>query len=48
MPERLDCSYGITVWPEDGPERARLLEAADSRLYGMKREGEHGALGSRP
>ncbi|HYQ13498.1 MAG TPA: GGDEF domain-containing protein, partial [Solirubrobacterales bacterium] len=48
MPERLDCSYGITVWPEDGPERARLLEAADRRLYEMKREGEHGALGSRP
>jgi diguanylate cyclase (GGDEF)-like protein len=38
MPERLDCSYGITVWPEDGPERARLLEAADRRLYEMKRE----------
>ena len=38
MPERLDCSYGITVWPEDGPERARLLEAADGRLYEMKRE----------
>jgi diguanylate cyclase (GGDEF)-like protein len=38
MPERLDCSYGITVWPNDGPERARLLEAADGRLYEMKRE----------
>lgn len=38
MPERLDCSHGITVWPEDGPERALLLEAADERLYAMKRE----------
>ncbi len=38
MPEGLDCSYGITVWPEDGPERARLLEAADGRLYDMKRD----------
>jgi diguanylate cyclase (GGDEF)-like protein len=40
VPEGLDCSYGITVWPEDGPERARLLEAADGRLYDMKREHE--------
>src|SRR3954447_20960636 len=38
MPEELDCCYGITVWPNDGPERARLLETADSRLYEMKRE----------
>jgi len=38
MPERLDCSYGITAWPNDGPERAKLLEAADGRLYEMKRE----------
>jgi len=36
-PEELDCSYGITVWPNDGPERARLLETADNRLYEMKR-----------
>jgi diguanylate cyclase (GGDEF)-like protein len=43
MPERLDCSYGITVWPEDGPERARLLEAADGRLYDMKRTREQEA-----
>jgi diguanylate cyclase (GGDEF)-like protein len=40
MPERLDCSYGVTVWPNDGPERAPLLEAADGRLYEMKRERE--------
>ena len=40
MPEELDCSYGITVWPEDGPERASVLEAADRRLYEMKRESE--------
>jgi len=38
MPERLDCCYGITVWPEDGPERGTLLETADNRLYEMKRE----------
>jgi diguanylate cyclase (GGDEF)-like protein len=38
MPEELDCCYGITVWPNDGPERATLLETADSRLYEMKRE----------
>jgi len=38
LPEGLDCSYGITVWPEDGPERTALLEAADARLYEMKRE----------
>jgi two-component system, cell cycle response regulator len=37
MPEGLDCSYGITVWPNDGPERAKLLETADNRLYEMKR-----------
>ena len=38
MPEELDCCYGITVWPNDGPERASLLETADTRLYEMKRE----------
>lgn len=38
MPEGLDCCYGITVWPNDGPERATLLETADHRLYEMKRE----------
>jgi diguanylate cyclase (GGDEF)-like protein len=38
LPERLDCCYGITVWPTDGPERAALLETADARLYEMKRE----------
>jgi diguanylate cyclase (GGDEF)-like protein len=38
MPEELDCCYGITVWPDDGPERAKLLETADRRLYEMKRE----------
>jgi diguanylate cyclase (GGDEF)-like protein len=38
MPVELDCCYGITVWPDDGPERAKLLETADSRLYEMKRE----------
>jgi diguanylate cyclase (GGDEF)-like protein len=38
MPEELDCCYGITVWPNDGPERATLLESADSRLYEMKRQ----------
>jgi diguanylate cyclase (GGDEF)-like protein len=37
MPEELDCCYGITVWPNDGPERAQLLETADNRLYEMKR-----------
>jgi diguanylate cyclase (GGDEF)-like protein len=36
LPEELDCSYGITVWPNDGPERAKLLETADNRLYAMK------------
>jgi diguanylate cyclase (GGDEF)-like protein len=48
MPERLDCSYGITVWPEDGPERARLLEAADRRLYEMKRERGEGVPEASP
>jgi diguanylate cyclase (GGDEF)-like protein len=38
MSERLDCCYGITVWPNDGPERVKLLETADARLYEMKRE----------
>jgi diguanylate cyclase (GGDEF)-like protein len=42
MPERLDCCYGITVWPEDGPERAMLLETADNRLYEMKRQRRPG------
>jgi GGDEF domain-containing protein len=37
MSEPLDCCYGITVWPNDGPERSRLLETADERLYEMKR-----------
>jgi diguanylate cyclase (GGDEF)-like protein len=37
MSEELDCSYGITVWPSDGPERDKLLQTADSRLYEMKR-----------
>jgi GGDEF domain-containing protein len=36
--ERLDCCYGITVWPNDGPERSKLRETADARLYEMKRE----------
>jgi diguanylate cyclase (GGDEF)-like protein len=38
MSARLDCCYGITVWPNDGPERSKLLETADARLYEMKRE----------
>lgn len=37
MPDQLGCGYGITVWPEDGPERGPLLQAADARLYEMKR-----------
>jgi diguanylate cyclase (GGDEF)-like protein len=45
MPEGLECSYGITVWPEDGPERASVLEAADRRLYEMKRGREDEAPG---
>jgi diguanylate cyclase (GGDEF)-like protein/putative nucleotidyltransferase with HDIG domain len=33
-----DVSFGVAVWPEDGPSKDALLARADSNLYGMKRE----------
>jgi len=33
-----DVSFGVAVWPEDGPSKDALLARADSNLYAMKRE----------
>jgi diguanylate cyclase (GGDEF)-like protein/putative nucleotidyltransferase with HDIG domain len=33
-----DVSFGVAVWPEDGPSKDALLARADANLYEMKRE----------
>lgn len=32
----VNFSWGAATWPDDGPEPAALLQAADARLYAMK------------
>jgi diguanylate cyclase (GGDEF)-like protein len=39
LDSRLDASYGVAVWPDDGSEGDAVLVAADSRLYEMKGHG---------
>jgi diguanylate cyclase (GGDEF)-like protein/putative nucleotidyltransferase with HDIG domain len=34
---RFDSSFGVAVWPDDGPSKEGLLARADERLYEMKR-----------
>jgi diguanylate cyclase (GGDEF)-like protein/putative nucleotidyltransferase with HDIG domain len=34
---RLGSSFGVAVWPDDGPSKEGLLARADENLYGMKR-----------
>jgi diguanylate cyclase (GGDEF)-like protein/putative nucleotidyltransferase with HDIG domain len=36
--EPVDVSYGLGVWPDDGPSKDTLLARADRQLYEMKRE----------
>ncbi|HEY1595275.1 MAG TPA: HD domain-containing phosphohydrolase [Thermoleophilaceae bacterium] len=33
----LGSSFGVAVWPDDGPSKEGLLARADQNLYGMKR-----------
>lgn len=35
---QIKASYGVAVWPEDGATGEEVLEAADRRMYEMKRE----------
>ena len=35
---QLDTSFGVAVWPDDGPSKEGLLARADDNLYAMKRE----------
>lgn len=37
-PARLTFSYGIASFPNDGDDPERLLQAADGRLYAMKKQ----------
>jgi diguanylate cyclase (GGDEF)-like protein/putative nucleotidyltransferase with HDIG domain len=39
----LRSSFGVAVWPDDGPSKEGLLARADENLYGMKRArpGKH-------
>ncbi|HEY7629619.1 MAG TPA: HD domain-containing phosphohydrolase, partial [Thermoleophilaceae bacterium] len=34
---QLGSSFGVAVWPDDGPSKEGLLARADDNLYGMKR-----------
>ena len=34
----VEVSFGVGVWPEDGPGKESLLGRADGRLYDMKRD----------
>jgi diguanylate cyclase (GGDEF)-like protein/putative nucleotidyltransferase with HDIG domain len=34
---QLGSSFGVAVWPDDGPSKEGLLSRADDNLYGMKR-----------
>ena len=46
---RISVSFGVGVYPEDGPTVEALLGTADRRLYEMKRsEKSGGAAGSEP
>jgi diguanylate cyclase (GGDEF)-like protein/putative nucleotidyltransferase with HDIG domain len=36
--EHLDTSFGVAVWPDDGPSKEGLLARADDNLYAMKRQ----------
>jgi GGDEF domain-containing protein len=38
VPARLTFGYGIATFPTDGDDQERLLQAADSRLYAMKKQ----------
>jgi diguanylate cyclase (GGDEF)-like protein len=38
LPESLNASFGIAVWPDDALAKDDLLERADSGLYVSKRE----------
>jgi diguanylate cyclase (GGDEF)-like protein/putative nucleotidyltransferase with HDIG domain len=40
---QLGSSFGVAVWPDDGPSKEGLLARADANLYGMKRAhpGQH-------
>jgi two-component system cell cycle response regulator len=40
-PLRVTISLGIATFPEDGAEKARLVEVADSCLYQAKRTGRN-------
>ncbi|HKN93802.1 MAG TPA: GAF domain-containing protein, partial [Thermoleophilaceae bacterium] len=35
--EQLGSSFGVAVWPDDGPSKDGLLARADENLYAMKR-----------
>jgi diguanylate cyclase (GGDEF)-like protein/putative nucleotidyltransferase with HDIG domain len=35
--EQIGSSFGVAVWPDDGPSKESLLQRADENLYGMKR-----------
>ena len=35
--EQLGSSFGVAVWPDDGPSKDDLLARADENLYAMKR-----------
>jgi len=41
---RLDFSWGLAVWPQDGLGAEQLLETADRRLYSMKQRLHDEAL----
>jgi diguanylate cyclase len=41
---RLQSSWGIAAWPEDGDAPDSLLQTADHRLYAMKRQRMDGAV----
>ena len=42
----VEVSFGVGVWPEDGPGKESLLGRADGRLYDMKRD--HGRMQAPP
>ena len=45
-PLRVTLSLGIATFPADGPEKARLVEVADSCLYQAKRTGRNRSVRS--
>ena len=40
-PLRVTISLGIATYPDDGTEKARLVEVADACLYHAKRNGRN-------